>query len=142
MNQNNPHVERFYKKVEIHPESGCHVWKGYVHKHDRYGRFRCEGKIFLAHRWIYTEKVRPILITENVIHVPERCRTKQCVNPDHLQAVPKSEMGQYSPMGRRSACAQGHPFTPENTRKVKNRRVCLTCRRNSKNRSKENQAQI
>lgn len=50
-----PALERFREKCEFDPRTGCVLWTGakcWGRGHTiRYGGFRDEGKIWLAHRW-------------------------------------------------------------------------------------------
>jgi hypothetical protein len=76
------------------------------------------------------------------------CKNLACVNPKHLRLVSQrfnSVENSISPMARnakKTTCAKGHPYTPENTLAVKRpgrvtpngvrigactARICLTC---------------
>ena len=78
--------ERFWSKVD--KTGDCWLWTGvkgsagygqFQVKVDR-GRFRTIG----AHRYAYELCVGPI---PEGLHIDHRCRTKSCVNPDHLRPV-------------------------------------------------------
>lgn len=71
--------ERFYSKVKINHETGCHEWHGALFS-DGYGQFRVgEGtqKMISAHRWV----CQPIPKGMLVLH---KCDNRKCVNRDHL----------------------------------------------------------
>lgn len=74
-------LERFWSKVE--KTDGCWLWKGAT-AGPGYGRFRLDGVLRYAHRFSYEISVGPIPKGLEMDHL---CRTKNCVNPSHLQAV-------------------------------------------------------
>jgi len=75
-------LERFYEKVMVDPNSGCHLWTGHL-MHKGYGFFRYSHaeKERLAHRfaWRFAHGNVP-----EGMHVLHKCDTPACVNPDHL----------------------------------------------------------
>lgn len=73
--------ERFFRRVEYEPNTGCWLWSGGVGC-GGYGRFRQNGAS-LAHRVSYEWAKGPIPAGLVVMH---RCDTPACVNPDHLRA--------------------------------------------------------
>jgi hypothetical protein len=73
-------LQRFNKKWEPEPYSGCWLWTAAAGSGDRYGRFMLPPNR-LAHRvsWqIYKGKI------PNGMCVLHSCDTALCVNPDHL----------------------------------------------------------
>lgn len=60
----------------------CWIWMGPVDR-DGYGRFQKAQ----AHRWAYLRLVGPIPPGHELDHVAERCGSRLCVNPDHLEPV-------------------------------------------------------
>lgn len=71
--------ERFYSKVKINHETGCHEWTGALFS-DGYGQFRVSDgtqKMISAHRWV----CQPIPKGMFVLH---KCDNRKCVNIDHL----------------------------------------------------------
>lgn len=65
----------------------CWLWTGHLDK-DGYGHFR-QGYLHTgAHRWAHMYFIGPIPERAVIDHL---CRTRHCVNPDHLEAVTPQE---------------------------------------------------
>lgn len=90
----------------------------------------------MAHRFAY-EHYRGLIpfgmVTDHL------CRTRECVNPWHLELVSQQEnlMRAETSLAAQNAsktqCAHGHEFTVENTYHTPcGRRHCKTCRRSNK----------
>ncbi len=77
-------------RVEKLPESGCWIWMCHVHPKTGYGMTTRSGVSMTAHRAFY-EGMRG-RVPDNLVldHIPT-CRTRSCVNPDHLRAVTQRE---------------------------------------------------
>jgi hypothetical protein len=72
---------RFWGKVE--KTAGC--WQWLAHKgHDGYGRFKLNGRAYLAHRLAYELASGPI---PEGLQIDHTCHARSCVNPSHLRAV-------------------------------------------------------
>jgi hypothetical protein len=118
----------FWSKVELGTNPGdCWLWIG-AKSPEGYGRF---GKHDYAHRVSYESIVGPIPESLVVDHL---CRTRLCVNPAHMEVVTQKEnilrgTGYSARHARKTHCAQGHEFTPENIYRVKGRnsRICKKC---------------
>lgn len=84
-------LERFLAKVDpLDPPStpgDCWRWMGHRGRSD-YPRFTVDGRSWLAHRWIYIQRVGPIPEGLELDHL---CRHPWCVNPDHLEPVTHQE---------------------------------------------------
>lgn len=112
-------------------ESGCWIWCGSLGR-GGYGKVGHYGKTLLAHRFVYTELVGPIPRGLQLDHL---CRTRACVNPDHLEPVTCREnlMRGDTWQARNAAkthCPRGHEYTEQNTyRYPDGRRRCILCRR-------------
>ena len=68
-------------------ESGCWIWQLSTDR-DGYGQFVWGGKYFSAHRYFYEERHGAIPEGLQIDHL---CRVRNCVNPDHMEAVTFAE---------------------------------------------------
>lgn len=137
--------QRFWPKVDkngplpaassLAREGGpCWLWKA-GRLPLGYGRFYHPGGT-LAHRFSYELACGPIPDGLSIDHL---CRIRHCVNPAHLEPVTAMENNHRgeSPSAanlRKTACANGHPFTDENTYVYcdamgRRRRSCRECNR-------------
>lgn len=126
--------ERFATKVRPEP-NGCWVWTA-TRIGGGYGSFWLEGKNRPAHIVAYEDARGPVPVGRELDHL---CRNRLCVNPDHLEAVDHRTnvlRGQSSAAvaAQRDTCANGHPWTEQNTYRYLKRgrpvRQCRTCGRN------------
>jgi hypothetical protein len=130
---------RFWKKVE--KTSGCWYWNGAI-SDNGYGNFYIPNenrKTTLAHVLAYRWCVGPIPDGKHLDHL---CRTRRCVNPEHLEPVTCKEnllrgIGPTAMNASKTHCKHGHPFTPENTyfrnrssKRPTGGRKCRICIRN------------
>ena len=74
-------IERDYENYEPIPESGCHIWKGYVMPNG-YGTTTILGKNFLVHRMAWARANGRMPVGNDVIR--HKCDTPCCMNPEHL----------------------------------------------------------
>lgn len=72
---------RFESLVHPEPNSGCHLWAGWIGASHGYGLFKVRGKGLRAHRVAWSLYRGPVPGDLCVLH---RCDTRCCVNPDHL----------------------------------------------------------
>lgn len=111
---------------------GCWLWKGFIHP-GGYVQFWFQGVPVKGHRYSYELFEGPIPDGHDVHHI---CGVKHCVNPSHLETLPKDihralHMKETEPWKWQSGkthCPQGHEYTKENTYLRYNKRYCLTCR--------------
>lgn len=112
-------------------KTGCWIWtRNCV---SGYGRWPFRDEFFgsTAHRAVYQIFNGPV---DPEWHVDHLCRVTLCVNPAHLEAVTEREnilrgVSQSAINARKTACKNGHPFTPENTGRDRNGRRCRACDR-------------
>lgn len=132
--------ERFWSKCIPEPNSGCWLWLGQLN-HSGYGLFWNidRGRMEKAHRVSFLSSGR-IYPSDHV--TDHLCRTRNCVNPLHMEAVTRQEntrRGDLSTCGNhhstKTHCPHGHEYTPENTytghmskrRGGRTYRMCATC---------------
>lgn len=124
----------FWGRVE--KTDTCWLWTGAIQK-PGYGRYSFEGRLWLAHRWAYETFVGPIPEGLTIDHL---CGVKNCVRPDHLEAVTSRENTLRSPntMASRHAakthCPRNHPYDEANTLVSGGARYCRKCMADRKRR--------
>jgi hypothetical protein len=125
----------FWERVDRgSDDEGCWTWMG-TKTPDGYGVFydvRVKGSR-RAHRVAYEALVGPI---PNGLQIDHLCRTRNCVNPTHMEAVSSRVNtlrgeGPTASKYRQTHCVNGHEFTPENTKIRSNgiHRQCRECMR-------------
>jgi hypothetical protein len=80
------HETRALVLARITKEDGCWLWPNLSPK--GYGQVTLNGRTRMAHRVSYEAFVGPIPEGHQVHHA---CRTRPCVNPEHLEAVTRAE---------------------------------------------------
>lgn len=120
--------DQFRSHIRV-TESGCWEWTGSTSQ-GGYGRVRYRGSMQQAHRVCYELLIGSIPEELTVDHL---CRNTTCVNPAHLEVVSMRENllrsnGVGGVNARKTHCPKGHPYSPENTYRVKGgHRRCRTC---------------
>lgn len=133
-------IERFCAKVKFgDTPDDCWLWDGSLL--NGYGQFYVgggTGKQCGAHRAAYELFVGPI---PDGYHIDHLCQTRDCVHPDHLEAVTPREnilrgTGAIAQNARKTHCPQGHPYDEENTMRINNGRSrrCRICYMDSQRR--------
>lgn len=114
-------------------ETGCWIWTGSTHPIHGYGRFRSGPRSVQAHRFAY-EAFRGEASAD--MECDHLCRVRGCVNPAHLEMVPKAENIRRGKWGThqsgKTQCPKGHEYTPDNTYRTAShpgRRFCRACDR-------------
>ena len=123
---------RFWAKV-IFPEdlTQCWLWSAYVSR-SGYGWFTpfFRSNPQCAHRYAYELLVGRIPAG---LHIDHLCRVRNCVNPDHLEAVTSKEnilrgIGVTAQNARKTHCPQGHPYSGANLKiNLRGYRKCRLC---------------
>lgn len=108
-----PAIDRFWK-LTLKTDT-CWLWQGTINRAG-YGLFGVGYERWLAHRWAYSEFIGHIPEGYDIDHVRALgCVNRNCVNPNHLEAVTHTEnMNRVLPK-RRSVCKNSHPLDEENT---------------------------
>ena len=126
--KNNTLVEKILSRT-IMNDNGCLVWQG-AHISNGYGQIRNKNGSTLVHRIVWESFNGPIM---NQLTIDHLCRTKDCVNIDHMELVTLEEnVRRAAPWERhkyKSVCQNGHEYT--HTIKTKNgtERRCRECHR-------------
>ena len=104
----------------------CWIWLG-TYSEDGYGKVWVGGKRWYAHRASYTIFRGPIPQGLTLDHL---CRTRSCVNPEHLEPVTSIENTRRGMRATRTHCLNGHPFDRVYMRAGKQvQRKCSICSR-------------
>ena len=69
---------------------GCHIWEGGYDRQQGYGITRVGSRAVRTHVLAYVAAYGPVPPGKEVHH---KCENPACMNPQHLQAVTKSEHG-------------------------------------------------
>lgn len=82
--------EAFDARYEV-DDSGCWLWTGHI-MNAGYGMLGHRGRRVLAHRISHELHIGPI--PEGMV-IDHKCRTRRCVNPDHLHAVTRKQNSEH-----------------------------------------------
>ncbi len=108
---------------------GCWLWIGSTTQKG-YGEIRYFGKLYMAHRITYEYFKGEIPSGLQIDHL---CRTRNCVNPDHLEAVTLQENVKRGIVGINSRakiqCPKFHDYDIIDNR---GRRCCSICREDAR----------
>jgi|GEM_PF-6386516 len=110
----------------------CWMFQGMGHP---YGRVQYKGKLWGAHRYMWTMMRGPI---PEGMHVHHLCEVKRCVNPQHMKLVTRQEHPKHHIV---THCPQGHLLDEANTyphvtKDGRQDRQCRICRRSAEKRYK------
>jgi hypothetical protein len=124
-------VERMLR-INVDRSSGdCWIWKSPI-GHNGYGKAHIMSRAYLAHRVFYKHYKGDIPEGFQIDHL---CKVRNCVNPDHLEAVPPhiNNYRSESPCALnrlKDECKHGHLLSGDNLYVTKDgRRQCKTCLR-------------
>lgn len=101
---------RFASKFDIESDSGCWLWTS-SKNHKGYGYMTVDTVSWAAHRLSYLHHTGPI---PDGLEIDHLCRVRNCVNPNHLEAVTHRVNIQRTREYSGADCSHGHPRTPEN----------------------------
>ena len=122
---------RVWEKVEPEPRTtACWLWSG-ARSDEGYGIMYqgLSGKTLYAHRVAYEIKRGPIPQDKQIDHL---CRTRHCVNPDHMELVSRREnilrgISFSAQNAKLAFCPAGHPYSGSNLYLYHGWRRCRTC---------------
>lgn len=100
--------ERYSDRIYIEPNSGCWLWTGATTS-GGYSSIRTNGSARQGHLVIYEMLRGPL--PEPFSELDHLCRTRCCVNPDHMEPVTRGENN------RRSTCHHHAAFRANVKRK-------------------------
>jgi hypothetical protein len=113
---------RLMTRVEV-TDLGCWTWTGPLAPNG-YGQINAWNKRWLVHRLAHTVMVGTIPDGYQVDHL---CRVRNCINPEHLEAVTQAEN-----LRRQGAavekCPRGHAYTDSNTYRAPSSPSSRRCR--------------
>ncbi len=124
--KNNPPLKRFWSKILI-LDNGCWQWKKLSIEKGQYAKILINGKILIAHRWIFEQFIKLIPKGLTLDHL---CRNRGCVNPWHLEIVTLKEnilrgFGSAAFNARKQFCKWGHSL--EKVYQYNGKRQCRIC---------------
>jgi hypothetical protein len=128
---NRGELARLQRLFAPNPETQCWEWTGPTTPNGYAKWQRGPGhRDRVAHRIVYEHYKRTNIPEE--LQLDHLCRTRNCINPDHMEIVTGSEntMRQDHAGRRKTECPQGHTYDEANTRITPaGKRVCRQCDR-------------
>lgn len=125
-------IDRIEARIEKH-EGGCWFWPGATNGRG-YGIIVIktgvgrEARSLYVHRLIYLRHRGDIPQDYEIDHL---CRTRNCCNPDHLEAVTRAE-NRTRQAAAITECPKGHAYDEGNTSISGRKRHCRTCQADMK----------
>jgi hypothetical protein len=121
-------IKRLMSRVTKNQDS-CWVWNGALVR--GYGVINVDGKTEYVHRVVFAASGKKF---DKRLTLDHKCRNPRCVNPEHLEAVTRSEnVRRMNSAQPRDRCRKGHLYSEVG--KTKNG-SCVKCYENSPSRKK------
>jgi hypothetical protein len=125
-------AERFWSKVDKNGPNGCWLWTGSCTPggYGKFGLGRADEGLVYAHRWSWEQANGPI---PEGAHIDHLCRVRNCVNPEHLEAVTPQENHERQTQTKHATegtCPNGHPWAEYAYLDPRGHRRCRQCKRN------------
>ena len=101
--------KRYWSYVNKTP--GCWLWTGKPNDHKGYGRIKIGSRYIYAHRYSYE------LVNGEVpqgLELDHLCGVRNCINPEHLEAVTHKVNMERSKHATRTHCRHGHSYSGDN----------------------------
>lgn len=116
--------DTFWSRTK-HGLNGCVLWTAGTNG-SGYGVIRINRAKHYAHRLAYARVHGTI---PDGLVIDHLCRTRNCVNTEHLEAITPTENARR--VQARLACPAGHPYTPVNTYRAPGSTtpICRACHR-------------
>lgn len=100
------------------PQDGCWIWQGTIGTNG-YGQIKWLGRLYKAHRLLYTLLVKEVAPCCNLTHLEE---------VTHAENIVRGNLWNR----RKTRCPKGHPYNAENTYvRPDGRRRCRQCKRDA-----------
>lgn len=119
---------RFWSKIK--KTKTCWVWNGTIRASNGYGCLSVNRRNVSVHRFSYELHRGKIPSGLQIDHL---CRIRNCVNPEHLEAVPARinllrGIGVCAQNFRKSKCLRGHDYDRFIVNGVSTHRHCQKCK--------------
>lgn len=131
-------TKRILEKIVGEPMTGCWLWTAQIGR-GGYARLKVRNRSLDAHKYIF-ELLNGAV--QGGLELDHLCRVRCCVNPAHLEAVPKRTnilrgKSFAAVNAAKAVCANGHPF---DSLRSNGHRRCQQCNTAAVNRYKRRKA--
>jgi hypothetical protein len=132
-------LAKLFEKVEI--TDSCWLWAG-KRQSGGYGQIQVGSRTDHSRRLVYVHRLVYECCVGDIppgLTIDHLCRVRNCVNPDHLEAVTNRDNTMRAPTitainAAKTHCPHGHAYSADNTYINRGRRFCRTCRREEEGR--------